>query len=315
MTTNNDALGGEPMSDFRVIGDGPNPFAAKRRTLTSDEILRVLSWDPNRDMDHGRLRAVHHRLESGRGLGGRVREQELIEWALNVEPKRPLVDQIYDNPARLADWRREKQALSPGDLEFVRTFDGADPRTVSFDDVRHLAELEVTSESESERRVVGRVLAPIRRHHDRKEEEARLRGEIARHTPSAYRCAAVRDAWLPVLSERLAEEARQNLEPHLVGLPADLRETTISTAEQDAHLSAQTQVKDLWARLNSEVGEKISVAQQRLSALASGGDPESSAPIRSNTNGLEEGRRRGREAREAREATGDAFAGFRMLGR
>ena len=68
---------------FRTLGGvGPDPFAPKKRTLPSSDILRVLSWDPNNSMDHGRLRAIHHRLNSVRCVDGPTQEQSLLEWTL-----------------------------------------------------------------------------------------------------------------------------------------------------------------------------------------------------------------------------------------
>lgn len=299
------------MTDFRVIGGGPNPFTVpKQRTLSSDEILRVLSLDPNHDMDHGRLRAKLHQLQTGRYGRGVTREQELLEWAMGVEPKRPSKDP-YDNPARLTEKPSSRQ-LSIGDFEFVRTFDGADPKTVSAADVKLLAQLEAAAESESERRVVARVLGPIRRHHDKKEEEAELHYEIARHQPSGWRCATVREAWEPVLAERLAEEVKAELEPQLTGATPEVRQKMLATAESDAKAGARQRIRDLWAELDGEANEKVATAKARLSELARGADPASSVISHRDGGGIEEGRRRGREAREAREA--DAFAKFQKVG-
>ena len=58
----------------------------------------------------------------------------------------------------------------------------------------------------------------------------------------------------------------------------------------------------------------MNAAQARLSALTLGADPETSAIRTSETSSMEEGRRRGREYREAREARADAFADFRTIG-
>jgi hypothetical protein len=300
------------MTDFRVIGDRTNPFAPKPRTLPSVDILRVLAWDPNDSMDHGRIRAIRQKLESVRGMGGLTQEQRLLEWALQVEPK-DREPTTYENPARLRDAKRSRRRLTLGDLEFVRTFEGADPKSVSAEDVKLLAELEAQAESESERRVVVRVLGPIRRYHDRKEEEASLRNELARHTPSGWRCPTVRDAWLPVLAERLAEEARAEIEPQLAGLSPDVREKTLRTVDQDAQQQAQSRIRDLWASLDTESDGKVKVARDRLSALAQGADPVTSVIRAPEDSSLEEGRRRGREAREAIEPKADAFANFRTV--
>ncbi len=43
---------------------------------------------------------------------------------------------------RLQDAKRERRALTPGDLEFVRTFEGTEPSKVPAEDVRLLAQLE-----------------------------------------------------------------------------------------------------------------------------------------------------------------------------
>ncbi len=299
---------------FRTLGGvGPDPFAPKQRTLPSADILRVLSWDPNHAMDHGRLRAIHHRLNSRRGTDGPTQEQRLLEWSLTVQPKR-VEPETYDNPARLQDAKRERRSLTAGDFEFVRTFEGAEPSKVPAEDVRLLAQLEAVAQDESERRVVARVLSPIRRHHDRKEEEARLRNTIADHKPSGYRCSVIADAWVPVLAERLAEENRAELEPQLAGLPSDVREKTLRTVERDAEREARDRVSELWRQLDVEAAAKVNTAQARLSALALGADPESSAVRTSETSSIEEGRRRGREDREAREARADAFASFRRIG-
>lgn len=303
---------------FRYIGAqvGPDPFAPKRRTLTSVEMLRALSLDPNRDFDHGGLRGILHRLTSVQGISGPTQEQRLIEWALQVEPKASTLPTTYENPARLTDGRRSPRALSPGDLEFVRSFEGAQPESVLPADVKLLAELEAVAESPAERRVVSRVLEPVRRVHDRKEEEAGLLYEAARHSPSGWRCATVRDAWEPVLAERLAEEARAELEPQLAGVSPALREKTLSTVEEDARREARSQIQRLWGNLDNEAAQKVNAARTRLSALALGADPVSSAPVRNDPDaaGIEEGRRRGREAREEREAKTDAFADFRRVG-
>ena len=299
---------------FRTLGGvGPDPFAPKKRTLPSADILRVLSWDPNHSMDHGRLRAIHHRLNSVRGTDVPTPEQNLLEWTLTVQPKR-VEPESYDNPARLQDAQRERRALTPGDLEFVRTFEGAEPSKVPAEDVRLLAQLEATAQDESERRVVARVLGPIRRHHDRKDEEAQLRNTIAEHKSSGYRCSVIADAWVPVLAERLAEENRAELEPPLAGLPAHVREKKLRPVERDAEREARDRVSGLWRQLDGEAAEKVNAAQARLSALTLGADPETSAIRTSETSSMEEGRRRGREHREAREARADAFADFRTIG-
>ncbi len=301
------------MSNFRVIGGGPNPFPVlKQRTLSSDEILRVLSWDPNHDMDHGRLRAKLHQLETGRYGFGVTREQQLLEWAMGVEPKR-FENRAYDNPARLAEKPSPRQ-LSLADFEYARGFNGADPKTVSAADVRLLAQLEAAAESESERRVVARVLGPIRAFHDKKEEEAELHYEIARNQPSGWRCATVRDLWEPVLAERLAEEVRTELEPQLRAASPELRDKMLATAESDARAEARQRIRDLWTELDGEASEKVTRAKARLSELARGADPVSSVIARRDGGGIEEGRRRGREAREAREARADAFGNFQRVG-
>jgi hypothetical protein len=301
------------VSQFRVIGGGSDPFAPQRRTLSSAEILRALSFDPNHSMDHGRLSGIRRRLESSRGAGGPTPEQEVLDWCLTVEPKDPEV-RHYDNPARIRDRRPSLRALTVGDFEFVRSFEGADPKSVSAEDVKLLAETEASAESEAERRVVARVLGPIRRYHDRKEEEAELLTEIARHTPSGFRCAKVREAWQPVLAERLAEEARAEIEPQLAGLPADVREKTLRSVEADAQVEADKKIRELWASLASEANGRVQAARERLSALATGAEPRSSVIRTPEDSSLEEGRRRGREAREAREARVDAFANFRRVG-
>ncbi len=158
------------------------------------------------------------------------------------------------------------------------------------------------------------MLGPIRRHHDRKEEEAQLRNTIAEHKPSGYRCSVIADAWVPVLAERLAEENRAEIEPQLAGLPSDVREKTVAAVTNDAQREARDRVSELWRQLDGEAAEKVNTAQARLSALALEADPESSAIRTSETSSMEEGRRRGREHREAREARADAFAGFRRIG-
>lgn len=299
---------------FRTLGtlSGPDPFAPKRRTLPSTDILRVLGWDPNNEMDHGRIRAVLHRLSSSRGIEGPTQEQQLLEWSMKVEPKHPVL-QSYENPARLNDWQRQRRALTQGDFEFARTLEGVEPAKVSSEDVRLLAEMEAVAQSEPERRVVARVLNPIRRHHDRQEEEVELRNEVVRHRPTGWRCPTVRDAWTPVLAERLAEEARAELEPQLAGLPPDVRDKTLRAADEDARREAQTKVLGLWAQLDGEAAAKVRAAEARLSALALGADPVSSATVHSDPGaaGIEEGRRRGIEHREAK---ADAFANFRKVG-
>jgi hypothetical protein len=300
------------MSDFRVIGDRPNPFAPQQRTLTSAEILRALSFDPNDSMGHGRLRAMRQRLDSRRGMGSATAEQQLLDWSLTVEPKDPEVKH-YDNPARIRDRRPSLRTLTVGDLEFVRNFEGADPKTVSAEDVKLLAELEASAQTESERRVVARVFGPIRRYHDRKEEEAELLTEIARHTPSGVRSTKVREAWQPVLAERLAEEATAEIEPQLAALPPDLRDKTLRGVKADAQLEADKNIRELWASLDSEANGRVKAARERLSALATGADPQSSVIRTAEDSSLQEGRRRGREARETREARADAFANFRPV--
>lgn len=302
------------MSSVRVLGGGPDPFSRPSRNLDSAGVLRALSLDPYHDVDHARLDAIRRQLEARRGLGEPTREQQLLEWSLQVEPKRPEM-RTYDNPARLSDHERTQRALSQGDLEFVRSFGDVEPDKVPAEDVRLLAELEVVAQSESERRLVSRVLAPIRRFHDRKEEEAGLLTELDRNAPSPWRSDVVRDTWAPVLAERLAEEARARLVPQLEGISAEVRDTTLRGVEADAHAEAQRQIRELWSTLNTEANANANVARERLSALASGADPASSSAVRSEPDaaGLEDARRRGREAREPLQAEADAFADFRML--
>ncbi|HEV2809764.1 MAG TPA: hypothetical protein VGV93_05115 [Acidimicrobiales bacterium] len=150
--------------------------------------------------------------------------------------------------------------------------------------------------------------------HERKEEEAGLRNTIAQHKPSGYRCSVIADAWVPVLAERLAEENRAELEPQLAGLSAEVREKTLRTVERDAEREARDRVSGLWRQLDGEAAEKVNAAQARLSALTLGADPASSAIRTSENSSLEEGRRRGREHRKAREARADAFTSFRSIG-
>ncbi|HSH58525.1 MAG TPA: hypothetical protein VK988_02575 [Acidimicrobiales bacterium] len=304
---------------FRTVGDTsgrPESLFAppKQRRLSSDEILRCLTFDPNDEMDHGRIRAWVHKLQAGKYLFGVSREQELLEWSMQVEPKRRVPEQTYDNPARLRDPNRKPRALTLGDFEFVRSFEGVDPKDVPPADVRHLAELEAAAESYSERSVVARVMDPIRRFHDLKEEQAVLANEIARHQPSGWRSATVREAWEPVLAERLAEEVRAELEPQLLGATPELRQKMLATAESEARAEARQRIRDLWAGLAREENERVAAAQARLSALAGGADPASSAIASREPGGMEEGRRRGREAREAREAKAEAFANFQRVG-
>lgn len=300
------------MSQYRVLGDGPDPFAPKQRTLTSEEILRALSFDPNRSMDHGRLAGIRRRLDSSRGMGGPTTEQQLLDWVLSVQPKDPEL-RIHENPARIRDRLPSRRSLTQGDFEYVRSFEGADPKAVPAEDVKLLAELEAAAETESERRVVARVFDPIRRHHDYKEEQAELLNEIDRNSPSGFRSAKVREAWQPVLAERLAEEARAEIEPQLAELPTDVRDKTLRSVQADARQQADQRVRDLWARLEAEATGRVKAARERLSALTAGADPQSSAIRTADNSSLEEGRRRGREARETREARADAFANFRTL--
>lgn len=297
------------MSQYQVLG-GPDPFGPKQRTLTSEEILCALGLDPNDSMDRGRLRAIRHRLDARRGMGGPTSEQELLDWTLTVAPKDP-EPRVHEYPARMGDRRPSRRSLTQGDFEFVRSFEGADPKAVPAEDVKLLAELEAAAETESERRAVARVFAPIRRHHDRREEEAELRNQIDRNTPSGFRSAKVREAWQPLLAERLAEEARSEIEPQLAELPPDVREKTLRSVEADAHQQAQQRIRDLWAGLDAEAGGRVKAARERFSALAAGADPQSSAIRTADNSSLEAGRRRGREDRKAREAALDAFADFR----
>ena len=300
---------------FRVLGDPgrPYPFVPKRRTMTSQEILRAMAFDPHRPWEHARLQAIHRQQAARRGVGEPTVEQQLLEWSLGTErPKDPEVT-THDNPARLGDVKRSPRTLTAGDLEFVRTFEGVDPGSVAAQDVRLLAELEASAETAAERRVVARVLEPVRRHHDRKQEEAGLLTEIARHTPSGWRSARVRDAWLPVLTERISEEQRAEIEPQLAGLPPDVQEKTLRSVEADARQQASDRIHELWAGLDAEANAKVDAARRRLSALASGADPESSAVLPRDDSDLEDARRRGREAREARDAGTEAFAGMRTI--
>lgn len=139
------------MSSYQVLGGGPDPFAPKRRTLTSDEILRALSLDPNRSMDHGRIRGLRMRLQSNRGTDVPTAEEQLLDWSLQVEAKDP-EPESYENPARLNDGNGQRRALTQGDFEFVRTLEDADPSRVPAEDVRLLAQLEAVAQDESERR-------------------------------------------------------------------------------------------------------------------------------------------------------------------
>ena len=93
-----------------------------------------------------------------------------------------------------------------------------------------------------------------------------------------------------------------------------MREKTLRTVERDAQREARDRISELWAGLEGEAAGKVKAAQARQSALASGAEPETSAIRTSETSNMEEGRRRGREHREAREAWADAFAGFRTIG-
>ncbi len=302
------------MSSYRVLGEGPDPFAPSQRTLTSEEILRLLAYDPNDPMEHGRLAGHRRRLEDRRGIGAPTTEQQLIDWMLTVQPKER-ERRFHDNPARIRDREPSRRTLTLGDFEFVRSFEGADPKAVSAEDVKLLAELAAAAETESERRVVERVFAPIRRYHDHKEEQAELLDEIERNTPSGFRSAKVREAWEPVLAERLAEEQRAEIEPQLAALAPDVRDKTLRTVDAEARRQAQQRIRDLWAGLDAEASANVRAARERLSALTSGADPQSSAIRTAEDASLEEGRRRGREAREARQTqAADAFAGFRRIG-
>lgn len=301
--------------DFQVIGGGPDPFAPKPRTLTSEELLRVIALDPHDDMDYARLRYFRRLVDSRRGIGAPTREDELISWSMTVEPKRPEVRSSYTNPARLSDHSRESRQLTQGDLEFLRLIEGVAPGDVPAEDVRLLAELEVTAKTPTERRLVGRVLNPIRRHHDRKEEEAGLLNQIAENTPSVWRSQPVREAWLPVLTERLAEEARVKLEAELAGVSTDVREKVLGGVDAEARTEANQRISELWRNLEAETATRASAARQRLSELATGAEPESSAPAPLDLEpGVEDAQQRGREFADNHQSKVDAFAGFRSIG-
>ncbi len=176
--------------------------------------------------------------------------------------------------------------------------------------------LEAAAESHSERRVVARVFDHIRRFHDKKEEEAALANEVAQYTPSGWHSAPVRDLWAPILAERLADEAKAELEQPLAAAPVEVREKMLRAIEADASAEARQKIDDLWAGLDAEANGRVATAQARLSALARGVEPVSSAIAPREGGGMEEGRRRGREEREAREAKADDFgAGLRTVGR
>lgn len=241
-------------------------------------------------------------------LGTPLENRHLLEWMIDAHTRRP-DGRVYSNPARLPEGRRKPRPLTAADIEFVCSFDGTSPASVPAEDIRLLAQLEAAAQDEISRRVVARVLGPIRRHHDRQEEEAELRNTVDRHS-STWRTSTVRDAWAPVLAERLAEEARAEIEPQLSGLDPVVREKALHGAASEAERSASTRVDEVLAALDREAAAKVKVAQRRLAALAGGAEPESSA-VRTTSSSYEEGRRRGREEREARtEARTEASASF-----
>jgi len=290
-------------------------------TLTPAELVEVSTIDPSNAVDSARLRGLRHRVARRSRSGHATDDSRLIDWLLESFPTTAPKPKpaLYDNPARL-DGPRQQRSLAPGDFEFVRTLATERPERAAPEDVRHLAELEAAASSESERRVVGRVLAPIRRHHDRLEEESTLRHELA-SVPTPVRRPAVTAEVTKLLRLRLAEERRAELEPAIASAPAHLREQLVRdlvTEVSSAERAATPMLQARWAEADAQVAQRTTEGQRRLTALVLGADPVSSSNLPPFPDpALQAARERGRAHAEQRSIDRDghpnAFAGFRSL--
>jgi hypothetical protein len=261
------------------------------RELSVDELLRILALDPSDRLARGQLRALRRRLSAN--TTRRTPDRDLVEFMLTAEPAEQPAVAGHVHPMQLPGPRPKPRPFTTGDIEYLRTFEGVDPSTVSEDDARLLSELEVVAQSPTERRLVERVADPIRRHHDRLAEEAPLRAAIdATSRVVAFRSPPVESRVLPLLEDRLVAEARAIVERGLVGASDEVRERTIAAAENDARAQARGALTEVWRSAEEDRQTVRDAAQARLDSLAGGADPKSTKPAAPVPSAMDVGRQR-----------------------
>jgi hypothetical protein len=259
--------------------------------MSTDDLLRVLAMDPSDRLAQGRLKALRTRLSHGTSL--RTPDRELIDFMLATEPV-DVVPAVHDHPMRLRGAPPKPRALTAGDFEFVRSIKDKPPASVTAAEARLLAELEAVAQSNTERHVIGAVADPVRRHHDRLAEEGPLRARVERASRQVpFHSTAVESRVLPLLVDRMAEEARAELAPELANAPDEVRERALAAAESDAQQQARGALHELWRLSAAERAAERDAAQARLTGLAQGSSPKSTKPPATSP-ALEDGRERAR---------------------
>lgn len=244
---------------------------SRPEALSSDELLDLLVDQPST----GRMRALNQKLNRS----GRSPQAPLLNWLANEQPPEPPVaPDRYVNPM-LAVPDGPRQPLTSEQLAFLERFRGATASMVSAEDAAELARLEQVAESGAGQRLVAEVVAPIRRHHDRREEEAELRAELDRLRPSSWRSR--RDN-LPVLAgwvgDVMADEAETALREYLVpGTPPEIAAELVAGCRTAALSSAHQRLAEIWDAAEADLAAQRSTLEERLLHLAWGGDPKSSA--------------------------------------
>jgi hypothetical protein len=264
--------------------------------LSSAEVLRLAAMDPSDRVTRGRLRAQLTRLRRAAGSAN-VPDRRLLEYMLTAPPA-PAPDYTPPaNPMRLTGRRPSPRALTTGDIEYLRTFDGVDPASVSDDDAALLAELEAVASSPTERRLVERVVDPIRAHFDRQEELPGHRLTVETTSRAvAFRTPAVEPVVLPLLEERLAAEACAEVERQLDGASEEIRASTLAAVADQASARAVRAFPAAWSSAEQRRIAARDAAQARLDALAAGAPPKRpSKPAPAVSSAEEAGRERARD--------------------
>lgn len=152
--------------------------------------------DPTNPGHRGRVTAwLRHKAPT-------YEETTLLERFLRAPVRQPVAPGRNPAQERRLPPRTERQGLTSVDLVWLQGLPD-DPAAVSRDDAAHLAHLEAHASSESEKRVVRQRLEPVRAYHDRQAERAPLEARLATPDP---RFSRDRDAVVPLLAERIAEE-------------------------------------------------------------------------------------------------------------
>lgn len=263
----------------------------RRSRATSAELVELLTLDPGRQYDRGRLKARRASLEGD--------DRTLVDKILALcEPTTDAAAPLT-HPMALDRAPKRRGGLNAGDLKLLDDLRAAAPSAISDTDARIVAELEAVAETSAERRLVAQVAEPLRRHHDRRLEEAQLRTTVADAArPVGWR--TLESAALPLLADRMTEEALAQVANDLKD--AGVSRETVERMMDDAATLAERNARDVltgaWRAAEDERNSRKAAAEFRLSELALGKPPKSSAvdhaAARSHEAAEEAGRERAR---------------------